>query len=318
MEVQARRRGLETYYYLVHSYREGSAVRKAERYIGRRVPPDLSSIKARFGDELAVRKWGSDLVRLRNQYGTELDRMPPSIRDKELETFAIHFTYDSNRIEGSSLTLRETALLLDKGITPSNRPLSDVRESLAHRKVFVEAVTKREALNLPTFLAWHRALFNETKPEYAGLVRRHEVRISGSKFVPPAAFELDRLLSEFFDWLGPAWRSFHPVVLAALVHLRLVTIHPFGDGNGRVTRIAMNFVLHKKGYPMFDIPYSRRAGYYHALERSQIGEDEFVFVRWFIKRYLAEHTRLLRSRPRVGGSKRRDTPTTSTTRPSES
>jgi len=312
MEVQARRRGRETYYYLVHSYREGTGVRKAERYIGRRIPPDLSSMKAQFGNELVVERWGSDLGRLRTRYHAELERMPPSIREKELETFAVHFTYDSNRIEGSSLTLRETALLLDEGITPRYRPLSDVRESLAHRKVFIKAITTPEILDLPSFLAWHKALFSETKPEYAGLVREHEVRISGSRFVPPAAFELDRLLSEFFDWLRPAWKSFHPVVLAALVHRRLVTIHPFGDGNGRVTRIAMNFVLHRKGYPMLDIPYSRRAGYYRALERSQTAEDEFVFVRWFIKRYLAEHTRLLHPRSPVRSSKRPQTRTTPT------
>jgi len=307
MEVQARRRGSETYYYLVQSYREGSAVRKAERYLGRKVPPNLSSIKTEFGSELLIRRWGTDLQRVRREYESEQSRMPPSIQSKELETFAIRFTYDSNRIEGSSLTLRETALLLDEGITPSNRPLSDVRESLAHRRVFVDAITKSKSLDLPTLLEWHRALFRETKPEYAGLVRKHQVRISGSRFIPPAPFELDRLLTEFFDWLGLAWKSLHPVVLAALVHLRLVSIHPFGDGNGRVTRIAMNYVLHRKGYPMLDISYSRRAGYYRALERSQIAADEFVFVRWFVRQYLVEYTRPLRPRREGPGSKRAGT-----------
>ncbi|MGP8078730.1 MAG: Fic family protein [Thermoplasmata archaeon] len=315
MEIQARRRGRETYYYLVHSYREGSTVRKAERYIGRKLPPELPSFKAKFGEELVIQRWGSDLERVRGQHKSELDRMPPSIRDKELETFAIHFTYDSNRIEGSSLTLRETALLLEDGITPSNRPLSDVRESLAHRQVFLEAISKSESLDLQTFLAWHRALFRGTKPEYAGLVRRHGVRISGSRFVPPAAFELDRLLIEFFDWLRTTWKSLHPVVLAALVQSRLVSIHPFGDGNGRVTRIAMNYVLHRKGYPMFDIPYSRRAGYYRALERSQTAEDEFVFVRWFIKRYLDEHTRHLKPGPGRPSSTRSSVRVTLRSRP---
>lgn len=304
MEVQSRRRGHATYYYLVHSYREGSSVRKAEFYIGRRIPADLFSIKERFGEELVLRRWGDDLQKVRRAHQVNLDRMPASIQSIELETFAIHFTYDSNRIEGSSLTFQETALLLHGGITPSNRPLSDVRESLAHRQVFIDAVSKPRSLDLQTFLGWHRALFRETKPEYAGLVRKHQVRIAGSRFVPPAPFVLDRLLSEFFDWLEPAWKALHPVVLAALVHLKLVSIHPFGDGNGRATRIALNHVLHRKGYPMLNIPFSHRAGYYRALERAHLTADEFVFVRWFVKQYLAEHAHSLRPSPLPSDPKR--------------
>ncbi len=295
MEIQKRRRGRNTYLYLVQSYREAGKVRKVERYLGRQLPASLAPLKEQLGQEIVARKWGPDLAKIRANSSSDLERLPPSIRSKELETFAVQFTYDSNRIEGSSLTLRETGLLLHDGITPSNRPLSDVQEAIAHRSVFIAALSERGPLDLPTLLRWHRELFKETKPELAGSVRRGQVRISGSAFVPPAPSELDLLLQEFFDWLGMAWKSVHPVVLAALVHLRLVTIHPFGDGNGRVTRIALNFVLHKKGFPMLDIPYSRRSGYYRALERSQTSRDEFVFVGWFLRRYLDQNTRHLRA-----------------------
>jgi cell filamentation protein, protein adenylyltransferase len=294
MEVQKRRRGGNTYLYLVQSYREAGKVRKVERYLGRREPMSLSTLKEELGQEVISRQWGDQLAGVKARYVANLEKMPSSIRVKELETFAVEFTYDSNRIEGSSLTFRETASLLEHGITPSNRPLSDVQESLAHRTVFISALSERGGLDLATLLHWHKELFKMTKPEYAGVVRRHQVMIGGSKFIPPAPFELDRLLIEFFDWLGRSWRHMHPVVLAALVHLKLVTIHPFGDGNGRVTRIAMNFVLHRKGFPMFDIPYERRAGYYSALERAQTTQDEFLFVRWFVKRYLDENARRLR------------------------
>jgi Fic family protein len=303
MDLQERRRGRHTYYYLVHSYREGDRVRKVERYVGRKPPRSLAKLKEELGQEVAVHRWGRQLGEIRAQHTANLERMPPSIRTKELETFAIQFTYDSNRIEGSSLTLQETASLLEHGITPSNRPLSDVRETLAHRKVFLDALSPGEHLNRATLLAWHKALFAETKPEYAGLIRQHQVRIGGSRFMPPAPFELDFLLNEYFDWLHGAWRSLHPVVLAALVHLKLVTIHPFGDGNGRVSRIAMNHVLHRKGFPMLDIPYAGRAGYYRALERAQTQEDEFVFVRWFLRRYLGENTRRVRRRTAKGSAR---------------
>ena len=85
----------------------------------------------------------------------------------------------------------------------------------------------------------------------------------------------------------------NPIVLAALVHLKFVTIHPFVDGNGRISRILMNFVLHKKNYPLLNIHYECRAGYYTALERSHIKCMDFIFVQWFIKKYIKEQKRLL-------------------------
>ena len=81
----------------------------------------------------------------------------------------------------------------------------------------------------------------------------------------------------------------HPVILAVLVHLKFVSIHPFSDGNGRISRIIMNFVLHKFNFPMLDIEYVNRDNYYNALERSQIKKDSYIFVKHIVKRYLKEY-----------------------------
>jgi Fic family protein len=291
VEIQARRRGRGTYYYLTHSYRENGKVRKIERYLGTTKPTDVGSLSAELRQELFSRHFEPLLALVRGDYLANLRTMPRSVREKELESFAIQFTYDSNRIEGSSLTLRETSLLILDGITPSNRPLSDVQETLAHQRVFLEALRKTSELDLDALLEWHSEMFKLTKPRLAGKVRKYGVRIAGSKFTPPTPIELDFLLRDFFKWFGSAWKNLHPVVLAGLVHLKLVTIHPFGDGNGRVTRIAMNYVLHRKRYPMIDIRYTRRAGYYRALEQSQVRKDETVFTRWFLRRYLDENAR---------------------------
>jgi len=290
VRVQARRRGSRTYYYLVHSYRDGRKVRKLEQYLGHKLPVDIEARKANLRLDLLTQQWNPVLSRVREQYRLNRRKMPESVREKELDTFATRFTYDSNRIEGSSLTLRETALLLADGVTPSNRPLADVLEALAHQRVFLNALQQDSRLDRDALLRWHDELFRETKPLIAGKIREFRVGISGSAYAPPLPVELDHLLTEFFAWLRVAWRTMHPVVLAALVHLRLVSIHPFGDGNGRVTRLAMNFVLHKKGYPMLDIPYSQRSGYYRALERTHLTGDEGVFVRWFLRRYLEENS----------------------------
>ena len=291
MEIQARRRGRRTYYYLTHSYRQGGKVRKIERYLGTTKPLELESLKGELRSELFSKQFEPALERSRKNYLANLRQMPKTVRNKELETFATRFTYDSNRIEGSSLTLRETALLLVDGVTPSNRPLSDVQETLAHQRVFLDALRRTPELNLESLLGWHLDLFRTTKPWLAGKIRNYGVRIAGSDFEPPTPVELDFLLQDFFAWLKVAWKNLHPVVLAGLVHLKLVTIHPFGDGNGRVTRIAMNYVLYRKRYPMIDIPYTRRAGYYRALERSQLQKDDTMFVRWFLRRYLEQNGR---------------------------
>ena len=99
---------------------------------------------------------------------------------------------------------------------------------------------------------------------------------------------------EFFRRYRKNKDNMHPVELAALVHLKLVTIHPFADGNGRISRLMMNFVLNKHGFPMLNIAYEKRAGYYSSLERSQIRKDENIFLLWFFKRYLKEHSKYLK------------------------
>lgn len=291
MEIQARHRGQRTYYYLTHSYRQGGRVRKIEKYLGATKPPDVEPLKAELRNELFSQQFEPALARSRKIYLANLSKMPKTVREKELETFTTQFTYDSNRIEGSSLTLRETALLLVDGITPSNRPLSDVQETLAHQRVFLDALRRTPKLSLESLLGWHSELFRTTKPWLAGKIRNYGVKIAGSKFEPPTPIELDFLLQDFFAWLRVAWKNLHPVLLAGLVHLKLVTIHPFGDGNGRVTRIAMNYVLYRKRYPMIDIPYTRRAGYYRALEQSQLRKDDTAFVRWFLRRYVEQNGR---------------------------
>ncbi len=169
--------------------------------------------------------------------------------------FAIRFTYDTPRIEGSKLTLRETADLLERGTTPRAKPLEDVKEAEAHKELFYEILAYKKDLSLSTILYWHKKLFQATKPDIAGRLRRHQVAISGSKFVPPFPAEVYPLLMEFFRWYAKNKNRLHPVELAAFVHLKFVTTHPFADGNGRISRLLMNFILNRHGYPMLNVPY---------------------------------------------------------------
>ncbi|MGI0039935.1 MAG: hypothetical protein ACREAO_08965, partial [Nitrososphaera sp.] len=169
-----------TYYYLEHSFREGKKVQKKEVYLGNEVPKNIDEIKAKFLDDIYRGKWYSDIDRIRKNFAEEQRTMPESIREKQLLNFAVRFTYDTQRIEGSTLTIRETADLLERRITPPRRPLGDVKEAEAHRDLFYEIVRSKKDLSLQMALDWHWRLFDQTKPDIAGKIRKHQVAISGS------------------------------------------------------------------------------------------------------------------------------------------
>ncbi len=286
--------GKQAYYYLEHSFRENGSVEKKEKYLGKTLPQNIEELKQQFISEIYREKWFGLFDEIKEEYRAQEKTTPPSAREKELENFAIKFTYDTNRIEGSTLTFRETSLLLEKGITPNAKPLRDVKEAEAHRSVFYETLDCKKDLSLDLISYFHKKLFEDTKKDIAGKIRQHQVTIAGSRFTPSFPAEIYPLLMDFFRWYRKNKDKMHPVELAAQVHLKLVTIHPFADGNGRKSRLMMNFVLNKHGFPMLNIAYEKRTGYYSSLERSQIRKDENIFLLWFFKRYLKEHSKYLK------------------------
>jgi len=251
--IRKKIRGKETYFYLEHIIRKGKKVEKKELYLGKKIPKDIEEIKRKFFQQIFREKWEKILEKIKENCQKELRKMPKSAREKEIETFTIQFTYDTQRIEGSTLTLRETADLLEKGITPKGKPIHDIKEAEAHRKIFLEMLNLKEDLSLP---------FEQTKPDVVGKIRNYRVRISGSKFQPPYPAEIYPILRDFIKWYQKSKNVLHPVELAGLVHFKFVTIHPFADGNGRISRLMMNFVLQKFECPFLNIPYKNRNSYY--------------------------------------------------------
>lgn len=284
----------QTYYYLEHSIRENGRVHPKITYLGRKIPKNIEEVKKNFLDDISRKTWQADIEKIRKSYSKDQRLMPKSVKEKELENFTINFTYDTQRIEGSTLTRKETADLLERGIAPKNKPMKDAQEAEAHRDLFYEILKSKKDLSLQEILDWHWKLFNKTKKDIAGKLRKYPVGIRGSKFMPPMAVEVYPMLTEFFQWYNKNKNKLHPVELAALAHLKFVTIHPFGDGNGRISRLITNFILNKKKHPMLDIPYVRRNSYYNALEKSQVNKEDRTFLQWFIKRYIKEYGRYLK------------------------
>ena len=288
VSIKKKKISNKTYHYIQHTYRLNGKVHYKEKYIGEKIPKDIEKKKKEFQEEIYQELWYSKFDKIKNNFKKMQNKMPRPIQEKELDTFAIRFTYTTNKIEGSTLTHRETALLLEKGITPARRPIEDVEEAKLHRKVFYEMLSYKKNIKIETLIHWHKELFKETKKDKAGLIRDYDVGITGSKYKPPHPIELDILLTEFFSWYNKNKNKMHPVHLAAQVHLKFVSIHPFGDGNGRISRLLMNYVLNNKNYPMLIIDYSERNSYYNALEKSQIGNEASSFTLWFFKRYVKE------------------------------
>lgn len=284
--VRKRRIGNEGFFYLEHTVRINGAVEKKEKYLGKTVPENIEEIKQEFFHEIFKEKWYFSLDKIKKNFVYEYNKLPQTAKSKYFENFVIKFTYNTNRIEGSTLTLRDTANLLNEGISPRNRPVRDIKEAESHKKVFYNMLEYKKELNLSIVLYWHKLLLQDTDKEIAGQIRNHQVAIAGTAVQLPSPVELNPLLDDFFAWYNKEKSRLHPVELAALVHLKFVSIHPFTDGNGRTSRIMMNFVLHKNKLPMLDISYSNRASYYTALERSQKTGKEYIFVQYLIKRYV--------------------------------
>ena len=287
VSVTRRRKAGSDYYYLYHDSKGGTR-RQYEEYLGKSIPPDVKERKRNFLLKIRREGWEPKLDMIRTSFEMERASMPRTILEKNLGAFAVGFTYNTQRIEGSTLSRNDTARLLEDGITPAGRPVADVREAEAHRTVFLDAI-REEDLSMNRVLEWHRRLFDDTKGDIAGKLRHYDVGVGQSKFTPPPHGAVGTLAGAFFEWYESSKKVLNPVELAALVHLKFVTIHPFGDGNGRVSRLMMNHVLYRSGYPMMDIKYGDRGSYYNALERSQTGEDDLPFLQWFMRRYLRAH-----------------------------
>jgi Fic family protein len=166
---------------------------------------------------------------------------------------------------------------LEDKVAP-NKPLKDIRETESHATVFLQMLKTQEDLSEKLLLKWHENIFQETKPDIAGRFRNYSVRVG--PYVAPAWSEVESLIEQIVVFVKES--NLNSVEVAARAHYMFEKVHPFGDGNGRVGRLLMNYILWKNGYPMLIIEYSRRKSYYKALERTEEG-----FVNYFVRRYLS-------------------------------
>lgn len=198
--------------------------------------------------------------------------LPPAIVTKLKEHMNVAWTYHSNAIEGSSITLPETRAILLDGLTVNGKPLREHLEVINHKHAidFVETLALASVpFTEHTIRQIHTLVLRTIDDENAGRYRRVQVYITGSEHVPPEPVAVPPLMADLGQWLtSDEFVGLHPVEQAALAHLRLVDIHPFVDGNGRTARLLMNLLLIRHGYPPAIIHYERRVAYYTSLEKA--------------------------------------------------
>ena len=198
-------------------------------------------------------------------------------------------TYTSNAIEGNTLTRSETAIVLEKGITVRGKPLRDHLEVIDHRDAlqYVRTLAQQKVpLRESTVRELHQLVLGRSDTEEAGRYSTGPRMIKGSKVTFPNPSEIAPLMQEFGEWLQRAEDATHKPDYAFEAHARLVSIHPFSDGNGRTSRLLMNLMLFKDGYPPVVIADEHRPDYVDALEHRHLTGDGKAFHTLMCERLL--------------------------------
>lgn len=193
---------------------------------------------------------------------------------KNLEEWLdVELTYTSNAIEGNTLSRRETALIIEKGITVEGKSLKEHLEAINHKEAlnYIRDLLDKGHQNITEFdiKGIHQLILKGIDDKWAGKYRKSEVKIAGSTVKLPKAIRVPELMEKFIKWLKGQGKL-HPVKVASQAHFRLVSIHPFIDGNGRTARLLMNLILIQNGYPMAIIRKQDRNIYLKTIEKGQL------------------------------------------------
>ena len=262
--IEERKKNKKSYFYAKESYREEGKVKtRTVSYLGTDKEKAHEYLQKLSGPSLLLKKEEEQLSTVLSNYQNFLKNLD-TITKKEIEKeFMLLFINETNALEGSSFTIKETTLLLEEGITPDGKELREVYEQINTKKLFEQHKKKPFNITKKSILKIHEIFMENIDPRIG--FRTREVRILGSttktsqaKYVP---YDIDLLLS----WYKTNKSLLHPIVLAAIFHAKFEQIHPFADGNGRVGRFIA-FIMLEKTFPTH---FPKRKQYLDALEFSQ-------------------------------------------------
>jgi len=289
------------YWVLAHSVRKGNRILQKKKYIGKILPPKarLEQLKKEFLKELTIGRYKflknneiEEIEKKKITHNKELKKMSSSEKKEKLQEFIIRFTYDSSKLSGVDVTLRQTSLILREGIMPKGFKSLKIAKELENHEKGIIAITKYKGKLDTRFLKKiHKILLIGVNNSIAGRLRselKRDVKIAGTPYIPPKWNQVNKEIENFLKWYRLENRRLHPIELASLIHLKLISIQPFVDGNSRLSRLLMNWILWKKGYPLIDIPVKDIESYYNVLDKYQIEKKEKPFIDYIKKKYLED------------------------------
>lgn len=221
----------------------------------------------------------------------ELDQyrpLPPEAVKNLQDVYRVEWTFHSNAIEGNTLSLVETKMVLEEGLTIGGKQLREHLEVINHSEAisFVEEqILNKQDLNESILKNIHYLVLKNIDDKNAGTYRSINVGISGSHHTPTHFLQVPDVMKELFNWYEDNKNRLHPVELAALFHFKFVFIHPFADGNGRTARLLLNLILMQNGYPPIIIKADPqdRLEYYTALEKASVDNNTEPFIQLISK-----------------------------------
>ncbi|MHC5082644.1 MAG: Fic family protein [Planctomycetota bacterium] len=196
------------------------------------------------------------------------------------QELVLEWTYNSNAIEGNTLTLKETKVALE-GVTIGGKSLREHFEAINHQQAigYVEKlVAENEPLGQWQIKNLHQLILKNIDDDHAGVYRRSNVTIAGADHVPCDFTQVAEQMDAFIAWYNQQATALHPVERAARIHCDFVKIHPFVDGNGRTSRLLMNLELMKAGFPAAVLPVTQRLEYYQTLDGAHVNNEYQPFI----------------------------------------
>jgi Fic family protein len=217
---------------------------------------------------------------------------------RELRKFyRISLTYTNNALDGNSLTEAETKMIIEDGLAIGGKTIKEHNEALGHNDAYslLEKLSKHDTITESNILKLHRSLYYRISQKNAGKYRKDQIYIPGTDYLPPPYNDVPAKMQEFVDQI-PEWsNTLHPLAFAAQLHERIVSIHPFIKGNGRIARLVMNLSLQQSGYPLIIIPPVLRDDYISTIQLADRGDLQpfFDFISNVAYESVKNHLRLL-------------------------
>ncbi len=284
-----RTKGNGKYYYLIHK----TGIKQYERYLGRKIPDNLERLEKEFEGGIFQDEKNPLLEKIKKKYSGFSKKTDPKILKSEHHGFKVIHIYSTQRIEGSTMTLGQTKKLLEDHLSPKDTSTEDIIEAEQMAVIFDDMLNPSKDISKKLILDWHGKLFERTDTNNAGSFRREDVAPYPGKteYAPWADVISD--VGELLKWYDKVKTDVNPVQLSAIFHKRFELIHPFIDGNGRIGRMLMLRVLHRNRYPMMNILPKEKQTYIKKLESSCLKNNDFIFVKWFVTKYLRENKKYL-------------------------